>query len=105
MNKEADQEIPKGSYAAGRLVRLPRGAQAPIVVYINGLVQAEGEDYSVRDNEVLFNRDIVKEELSFMRKAAMFFSFFGTYRKHETIDIQFRLNGKTELAADVKLTE
>jgi len=105
MSDTSASGIPKGSYSAGCLVRLPGGAEQPIVVYINGLVQTEGEDYTVRGNEVLFTREIVKEELSFMRKVAMFLSFFGTYRKDETIDIQFRRNGKTELASDVAVQD
>ena len=103
MSDTSTSEIPKGSYAAGRRVRLPEGAEAPIVVYINGLVQTEGEDYTLRGNEVLFNREIVKEELGATRKLAMFLGLFGTYRKHETVDVQFQQNGKTELAADMKI--
>lgn len=96
-----EQQIPEGSYAAGRRVILPDGAEAPIVVFVNGHMQTEHEDYEISGREIVFNRDILKEELSFARKAAMFFSVFGTYRKHETIDIQFQRDGKTELAGDL----
>ncbi len=96
-----EQQIPEGSYAAGRRVSLPAGAEEPIVVYINGQAQAEGDDYDIVDGEIVFTREIIKEQLSFARKAAMFFSVFGTYRKHETIDIQFQRDGKTELAGDL----
>ncbi len=96
-----EQKIPEGSYAAGRRVALPAGAEQPILVFVNGQQQVEGDDYDVVGNEVVFTREIIKEQLSFARKAAMFFSVFGTYRKHETIDVQFQLAGKTELAGDL----
>ena len=35
-------EIPKGSYAAGRRLRLPPEAEAPYTVFINGIEQREG---------------------------------------------------------------
>ena len=45
----------------GRRVRLPNGAEAPITVYINGIEQSEGPDYTVDDQGVLFNESIIKE--------------------------------------------
>ena len=38
-------EVPKGSFAAGRRVSLPRGAEPPVVVYVNGVQQVQGDDY------------------------------------------------------------
>ena len=40
-----ETEIPKGSYAAGRRVRLPAGAEPPFAVYVNGVEQSEDADY------------------------------------------------------------
>lgn len=98
---EEHHEIPEGSYAAGRRVALPEGAERPITVFVNGQAQVEGEDYELSGGEIVFSREIVKEKLSFARKAAMFFSVFGTYRKHETIDVQYQKDGRTELAGDL----
>ena len=33
----------------------------------------------------------------------MYLGLFGTYRKHEAVDVEYRLGGKTELAADVEI--
>jgi hypothetical protein len=101
--EQQEVEIPKGSYAAGRRVRLPRGAQAPIHVHINGVEQTAGTDYEVRGNEVVFSRQIVKETVTPTRWAAMYLGLFGTYRKNETVDVEYTLNGKTKLAADVDI--
>jgi hypothetical protein len=97
----AETEIPKGSYAAGRRVRLPAGAQPPFAVYVNGVEQSEGRDYEVRAGEVVFKREIVKEKVGTGRWLAMYLGLFGTYRKNETIDLQFERGGKTELISDL----
>jgi hypothetical protein len=96
-----ETEIPKGSYAAGRRVKLPAGAEAPYVVFINGVEQREGADYGVRAGEIVFTRQIVKEKVSTGRWLAMYLGLFGTYRKDETIDLQFQKNGKVELVSDL----
>ena len=99
--REREVEVPKGSYAAGRRVRLPRGAEPPIRVYINGVQQAEGEDWEFRGQEVVFARPIIKETVGAGRWMAMYLGLFGTYRKDETIDIEYRRGGRVELASDV----
>jgi hypothetical protein len=96
-----EAEIPKGSYAAGRRVKLPAGAEAPYVVFINGVEQSEGSDYEVRAGEIVFTRQIVKEKVGTGRWLAMYLGLFGTYRKDETIDLQFQRKGKTELLSDL----
>ncbi len=95
------EEIPKGSYAAGRRVRLPAGAEGPYAVFVNGVEQREGEDYEVGEGEIVFSRQIVKEKVGKGRWLAMYLGAFGTYRKNETIDVQFKRGGKLELASDV----
>ncbi|HEX7243949.1 MAG TPA: hypothetical protein VF245_00100 [Solirubrobacterales bacterium] len=97
----AEAEIPKGSYAAGRRVKLPPGGEAPYVVFINGVEQKEGEDYRVAAGEIVFSREIVKEKVGAGRWLAMYLGLFGTYRKNETIDLQFQRAGKTELVSDL----
>jgi len=96
-----ETEIPKGSYAAGRRVKLPAGAEAPYAVFLNGVDQREGVDYEIRGGEVVFTRQIVKEKVGTGRWLAMYLGLFGTYRKDETIDLQFQRGGKVELVSDL----
>lgn len=98
---ETSTEIPKGSYAAGERVKLPRGAEPPFTVYINGIEQSEGSDYSLEGGEIVFSRPIVKEKVGAGRWLAMYLGLFGTYRKNETIDLQFARDGKLELVSDL----
>ena len=96
-----ESEVPKGSYAAGRRVRLPAGAEPPFAVYVNGVEQSEGADYAVRAGELVFTRELVKEKVGTGRWLAMYLGLFGTYRKNETVDLQFRRGAKTELVSDL----
>ena len=88
----------------GRRVRLPRGAEPPIRVYLNGVEQARGTDYDIRHGEIVFKRSIVKEgKVGGMRWAAMLVGLFGTYRRNETIDVEYRLRGQTKLVSDAQV--
>jgi hypothetical protein len=99
-----EHEIPKGSYLAGRRALVPRGAERPFKVYINGVEQAEGADYRIRAREIVFSRPILKEEkLSGIRWLAMLVGVVGTYRKNETVDIEYQVRGRTTLASDVEI--
>ncbi len=99
----SETEIPKGSYAAGRRVKLPPGAEAPYTVFVNGVEQREGADYNLRTGEIVFTRQVVKEKVGTGRWLAMYLGLFGTYRKNETIDLQFHRAGKIELLSDLKV--
>lgn len=98
-----EAQVPKGSVAVGRRVELPHGAQAPIRVYINGIEQVEGTDYELGEGKIVFASPILKEQVTPGRWMAMYLGFFGTYRKHETVDVEYRRDGKSKLASDVEI--
>jgi hypothetical protein len=98
---DSSTEIPKGSYAAGERVKLPAGAERPFTVFINGIEQSEGVDYTIEPGEIVFSRPIVKEKMGTGRWLAMYLGAFGTYRKNETIDLQFSRGGKVQLHSDL----
>lgn len=95
-----ETEIPKGSYAAGERMKLPGGAEPPFTVFINGIEQSP-DTYRVEGGEIVFDRPIVKEKVGAGRWLAMYLGLFGTYRKNETIDLQFSRGGKVELVSDL----
>jgi hypothetical protein len=97
---KTDTEIPKGSYAAGERVKLPAGAEPPFTVFINGIEQPKGS-YRIEAGEIDFGRPIVKEKVGTSRWLAMYLGLWGTYRKNETIDLQFTKDGKIELRSDL----
>ena len=83
--------------------RCPRARGRPFTVFVNGVAQTEGADYNVRAGEIVFTRPIVKEKVGGRRWLAMYLGLFGTYRKHETVDIQFKRGGKVELVSDAEI--
>jgi hypothetical protein len=89
---------------AGRRVKLPDDAKPPYTVFVNGVRQQEGTDYTARGNQILFSRPIVKEgKVSGVRWMAMLLGLFGTYRKHEVVDVEYRRGDRIELASDVEV--
>jgi hypothetical protein len=97
-------EVPKGSFAAGHRARLPRGAEEPIKVYVNGVEQKRGVEYEIRNATIEFARPILKEEkLSGIRWASMLIGVVGTYRTNETVDVEYRFNDRKQLGADVEI--
>jgi hypothetical protein len=88
------------SVEAGRRVRLPQGAERPIQVFINGTEQSDGTDYTLHGRDIVFARPLMKEQVSGGRWLAMALGLFGSYGKHDTVDVHFRLRGETRVISD-----
>lgn len=91
------------SIEAGRRVRLPAGAEPPIQVFVNGAEQHEGDDYLMRDREILFKRPLMKEKVSRSRWAAMYLGLFGSYGRNDTVDLHFRHQGGTKVISGAEI--
>jgi hypothetical protein len=87
---------------AKSIARLPRSAKPPLRVFVNGVEQQEGADYTVEGGRLLFTRSLAQEgKLGPWRWALIFFGIAGTYRKHENVDVQYTVDGKPRLATGV----
>jgi hypothetical protein len=85
-------------------VKLPRGARPPYRVFINGVEQQAGRDYEAREGRLVFYRPLAKEgKLGFWRWTLMFLGIAGTYRKNDSVDVQYTLNGRTQLATGLDI--
>ena len=74
-------------------------------MFVNGVEQREGQDYTVEDGFLVFNRSLAQEgKLGVWRWALMLFGIAGTYRKHETVDVQYTLNGRPTVATGLEVT-
>lgn len=96
----------RGGKPVGRRVRLPRGAERPITVFINGTEQLEGTDYEIAGDLIAFREPIVKEdlrELGAVRKIVLGLGLVGSYQRHEVVDVQYRIEGRTEFASDLEV--
>jgi hypothetical protein len=85
-------------------VPLPRGAEPPYRVFVNGVPQREGQDYVLRGRELVFDRPLQKEgKLGFWRWTAMFLALFGTYRNNDSVDVQYRRAGREAVATGLDI--
>jgi hypothetical protein len=85
-------------------VPLPPGAEPPYRVFVNGVPQAEGEDYEVRGHTLAFGRELKKEgRIGFWRWTLMFFSIAGTYRRHDSVDVAYRQGGREHVAVGLDI--
>jgi hypothetical protein len=86
------------------IVPLPRGAEPPYRVFVNGVRQHEGSDYELRGHALAFPRHLEKEgRLGFWRWTAMFLALFGTYRKNDSVDVEYTVGGQPRLAVGLDI--
>ena len=86
------------------LVQLPQQAQAPYRVFVNGVRQREGVDYTIGGRTLAFNRPLVKEgRLGFWRWLSMFLAITGSYRRNDSVDVQYSADGRDLLATGLDI--
>jgi hypothetical protein len=85
-------------------VPLPLGAEPPYRVFVNGVPQAEGDDYRVNGAVLEFGRELRKEgRIGFWRWTLMFFSIMGTYRRNDSVDVEYSHAGTRRLAVGLDI--
>ncbi len=73
---------------------------APFEVFVNGVPQTEGSDFEKVGSSLVFDRALVHEgPLGFWRWARMFFGVAGTYRRNDTIDVVFTVDGRPRVVS------
>ena len=82
---------------------LPRGAEPPYRVFVNGVPQTEGVDYELRGRVLHFGKPLEKERIGVGRWTAMFFGLFGTYGRNDSVDVQYRLAGRETIATGLDI--
>jgi hypothetical protein len=85
-------------------VKLPPGVRTPFEVYINGVRQELGQDYSVSEGELVFDRELVQQKLG---PWAWFMGFWGigTYKRNDEVDIRYEINGRPAVAHALPITQ
>src|SRR5207244_12693496 len=69
-------------------VRLPRDVRQPYEVYLNGVRQQLGADYSVREGALVFRRELRKDKISGWRWLLGAWGV-GTYRQNDSVDVRY----------------
>jgi hypothetical protein len=89
-------------------VQIPRGAEPPFDVFVNGVEQKPGEDYEVQGDRLVFSKHLEKEgKLGFWRWLSMALSIAGFYGKNDSVDVHYSLHGKRQVAVglDIELLD
>jgi hypothetical protein len=88
------------------IVPLPKGAQPPYRVFLNGVPQVEGRDYRIEGGALVFPKHLQKEgRLGMWRWTAIFLGLFGTYRQNDSVDVQWEENGQSRLATYLDIVD
>ena len=77
----------------GSIVRLPKQIRGDFAVFVNGVAQREGEDYVVEGRDLHFARELKQEGRRFLGAWGI-----GTYREHDSVDVQYELAGRPMVA-------
>lgn len=88
---------------AGSRVQLPDDVPESFEVFINGVRQEPGRDYRVQGRTLVFIRSLAQEgKLGPLRWLSMFLGVAGTYRKHDTVDVVYRRDGRRVVATGLR---
>jgi hypothetical protein len=69
-------------------VRLPREVRSPYEVFLNGVPQRLGEDYTVEEGRLIFAKDLRKDKISGWRWLLGAWGV-GTYRQNDSVDVRY----------------
>ena len=85
-------------------VPLPPDAEEPFDVYVNGVLQAPGEDYAVAGRTLRFSKPLAKEgKLGVVRWLSIALGIAGTYRKNDVVDVVYEAGGRRRVASDLPI--
>lgn len=89
--------------AAESRVELPPDVPEEFEVYVNGVRQVPGRDYRVQGRTLIFPKELAHEgKLGAMRWTSMLLGVAGTYRKHDSVDVVYRRDGRRLVATGLR---
>jgi hypothetical protein len=89
--------------AAETRVELPDEVPEEFEVFVNGVKQERGRDYRVQARTLVFSRELAQEgKLGAMRWTSIFLGVAGTYRKHDTVDVVYKRDGRRMVATGLR---
>jgi len=86
------------------VVPLPGSVREPFEVYVNGVLQQPGSDYTVEGRELRFRKPLAKEgRLGTVRWLSMLLGIAGTYRKNDSVDVVYEAGGRKVVATGLPI--
>jgi len=87
-------------------VRLPADVARPFEVFVNGVPQHEGLDFTVEGRTLVFDRELRSEgKLGFWRWTSIFVGIAGTYRQNDSVDVVYDSGGRRTVATKLPLEQ
>jgi hypothetical protein len=81
-------------------VVLPPAAGASFEVYVNGVRQQEGTDFTREGGVLVFPRELKQEgRLGPWRWLSLMLGVAGTYRQNDSVDVIFTAGGRRHVAS------
>lgn len=89
--------------AAESRVELPPDVPEEFDVFVNGVRQEPGRDYRVQGRTLIFPKQLAQEgKLGAMRWTSMLLGVAGTYRKHDSVDVVYKRDGRRMVATGLR---
>jgi hypothetical protein len=81
------------------VVRLPSAVRPPFQVYLNGVPQKQGTDYTIDGDDLVFARELRKDRIA---KWRWFLGAWGvgTYRQDDSVDVRYERADGTPAVAE-----
>jgi hypothetical protein len=84
-------------------VMLPRGLRGAYEVYLNGVPQLLGVDYTVREGALVFERELRKDRINGWRWLLGAWGV-GTYRQNDSVDVRYEAaDGSARVAEGLEI--
>jgi hypothetical protein len=85
-------------------VELPQQVRPPFEVYVNGVRQEPGKDFEQRGSSLYFDRPLAKEGRLGAWRWFLGAWGIGTYRKNDTVDVTWSVDGSPRVAHALEIT-
>jgi hypothetical protein len=86
----------------GSRVRVPDGVGRPFQVFVNGVEQAEGSDFTVTGAWIVFAQELVPPRQDNARSVFRGF-FFGRYRTEHVVDLACQIGGRAHVYSRMQI--
>lgn len=87
------------------IVELPGNVREPFEVFVNGVPQRRGIDYELEGRTLRFPKHLAQEgRLGAFRWASIFLGIAGTYRKNDSVDVVYEVEGNRFVASGLPIT-
>jgi hypothetical protein len=86
----------------GSRVRLPLDISSPFEVFINGVEQEQGRDYTVENGQLVFTQKLIPPRKDNARSLFRTL-FYGRYSPEHVVDVAYQANGRHRVESGLEI--